>query len=371
MREASRAGAVLHVENFVELLGVGRGSGAVEGIAAFFRPHVERGDLQMIAECAPEQLSVVEREEPQLLAALQRIEMSQPTSRQARTILRRAAGADAGSMTDEAIETLDRLHRRFATCSAQPGRPLRFLKNLLADRPAQVVTGKEVVAAFARETGLPRFLLDDDEPLRLEDAGEFFSRRVMGQPRAVDLVVDVLATVKAGLSPVGRPVSSMLFIGPTGVGKTEMAKALAEFLYRSPSRMVRIDMSEYVDAQAVDRLIGGSLAAEGLLTAKIREQPFSVVLLDEIEKAHPAVFDMLLQVMGEGRLTDAVGRTTDFSSAIVVMTSNLGTREVAATIGFGGPRGGAAESVRRRRLAARGRSLFAERACSGSLAVSE
>ena len=137
-------------------------------------------------------------------------------------------------------------------------------------------------------------------------------------------MVDVLATVKAGLSPAGRPVSSMLFIGPTGVGKTETAKALAEFMYRSPTRMIRIDMSEYIDVQAVDRLIGGSLASEGLLTAKIREQPFSVVLLDEFEKAHASFFDLLLQVLGEGRLTDGAGRVADFSNAIVLMTSNLG-----------------------------------------------
>lgn len=186
------------------------------------------------------------------------------------------------------------------------------------------MTGKDVVAAFAAETGLPRFLLDGDEPLRLDEAREFFSRRVMGQPRAVDLVVDVLATVKAGLSPPGRPVSSMLLIGPTGVGKTETAKALAEFMYRSPTRMIRVDMSEYADVAAVDRLIGGSLSKEGLLTAKIREQPFSVVLLDEFEKAHPSFFDLLLQVLGEGRLTDGAGRVADFGNAIVLMTSNLG-----------------------------------------------
>ena len=328
--EASKAGAVLHVESLVELIGVGRSAGNEQGVAAFLRPSIERGDLQVIAECAPEQLAVVEREEPQLLAALQRIEIAAPDRREACAILRGAAGAAGPAhgrrepITDEAVETIDRLHRRFATYSALPGRPLRFLKNLLADRAGGAATGKDVVAAFAAETGLPRFLLDGDRPLRLDETREFFSRRVMGQPRAVDLVVDVLATVKAGLSPPGRPVSSMLFIGPTGVGKTETAKALAEFMYRSPARMIRIDMSEYVDRPAVDRLIGGSLASEGLLTAKIREQPFSVVLLDEFEKAHPSFFDLLLQVLGEGRLTDGAGRVADFGNAIVLMTSNLG-----------------------------------------------
>ena len=340
--EVSGTGAVLHVESLVELIGVGRGVGSEQGVAAFLRPSIERGDLQVITECVPEQLSVIEREEPQLLAALQRIEVVPPDRRQACAILRSAARAsrpDSGRrefIADEAIETIDRLHRRFATYSALPGRPLRFLKNLLADRGGEVVTGKDVVASFVAETGLPLFLLGGGEPLRLDETREFFSRRVMGQPRAVDLVVDVLATVKAGLSPPGRPISSMLFIGPTGVGKTETAKALAEFMYRSPARMIRVDMSEYVDVPAVDRLIGGSFAAEGLLTAKIREQPFSVVLLDEFEKAHPSFFDLLLQVLGEGRLTDGAGRVADFSNAIVLMTSNLGVDSFGrASPGFG------------------------------------
>ena len=337
VKEASATRAVLHVESLVELLGVGKGSLDEQGIAAFFRPYIERGDLQVIAECGPEQLPVIEREEPQLLAALQRIDIAQPTRERACVILRRAAGKRADSITDEAIDAIDHLHRRFATCSAHPGRPLRFLKNLLPRRARdEMLTEGDVVAAFAEETGLPRFLLDGDQPLQLAETRDFFAGRVMGQPRAVDLVVDVLATVKAGLTPAGRPVSSMLFIGPTGVGKTEMAKALAEFMYRSPARMIRVDMSEYVDRLSVDRLIGGSLTAEGLLTAKIREQPFSVVLLDEFEKAHASFFDLLLQVLGEGRLTDGAGRVASFANAIVLMTSNLGVDSFGrASPGFG------------------------------------
>lgn len=338
VKEASATRAVLHVESLVELLGVGKGSLNEQGIAAFFRPYIERGDLQVIAECVPEQIPVIEREEPQLLAVLQRIDVAQPTGDQSGAILRRAAGGQADSITDEAIETIDRLHRRFATCSALPGRPLRFLKNLLppSDEEVEMVTERDVVAAFAEETGLPRFLLDGDQPLRLDETRGFLSRRVMGQPRAVDLVVDVLATVKAGLTPAGRPISSLLFIGPTGVGKTEMAKALAEFMYQSPARMIRVDMSEYADRHSVDRLIGGSLTAEGLLTAKIREQPFSVVLLDEFEKAHAAFLDLLLQVLGEGRLTDGAGRVASFGNAIILMTSNLGVDSFGrAGAGFG------------------------------------
>jgi len=181
----------------------------------------------------------------------------------------------------------------------------------------------------------------------------------------------LLATVKAGLNRENKPLASFLFLGPTGVGKTEMAKSLAEFLFqtnlsqredrhsnpkrergptlqdavdsqpsgasalahasgycadaqRSDSRLIRIDMSEYSDPLAVQRLIGGTAKSEGVLTARVREQPFAVVLLDEFEKAHPALFDLLLQVLGEGRLTDGAGRLADFRNCVVIMTSNLG-----------------------------------------------
>ena len=137
-------------------------------------------------------------------------------------------------------------------------------------------------------------------------------------------MVQLLATVKAGLARPNRPVASLLFVGPTGVGKTEMAKALAEFLFGSVDRLTRFDMSEYADPVAVRRLVGGVFVKEGLLTAAIREQPFSVLLLDEVEKADHSAFDLLLQALGEGRLTDAGGRLADLRNAVIIMTSNLG-----------------------------------------------
>ena len=180
------------------------------------------------------------------------------------------------------METLDRLHRRYATYSAYPGRPLRFLQHLFQENAAAATIGPtEVAQAFSRETGLPSQLLEDGRRLDLEYVRGWFAERVVGQAAAADAVVQVLANVKAGLTPRHRPIASLLFIGPTGVGKTEMAKALAEFLYQDRRRITRIDMSEYAEAAAFDRLIGGAFGADGLLTAKVREQPFGVVLLDE------------------------------------------------------------------------------------------
>jgi hypothetical protein len=174
-------------------------------------------------------------------------------------------------------------------------------------------------------------------PLDLGRTQTWFAERVIGQSEAVQQVVDLLAAVKAGLARSGKPIASLLFIGPTGVGKTEMAKSLAEFLYQDRSRMVRFDMSEYSHPAAIERLIGGAFSAQGLLTQKVRDQPFTVVLFDEFEKAHPQFFDVLLQVLGEGRLTDGVGRVTDFTNSVVIMTSNLGAESYRrGSVGFAG-----------------------------------
>ena len=147
---------------------------------------------------------------------------------------------------------------------------------------------------------------------------------VIGQDAVIETLVDVIATLAADLSRGDRPLASLMLIGPTGVGKTETAKALARLIYHDVSRLVRIDMSELSAPSAVGRLIGDAVHPEGLLTAAVRAQPFSLVLLDEFEKAHASVFDLLLQVLGEGRLTDGRGRLADFRNSIVLMTSNLG-----------------------------------------------
>ena len=351
VREAAKTRAVVHLGNLVELMEVGKGGGNAQGIAAVLRPSIASSTLLAIAECTPEQLALVEREDPQLLEAFLTLEVAEPSAEQTRGILASVA-ADAvrrglPAIAAEALDELLRLHRRHATYSASPGRPLRFLRNLLEDysraegagrsRAAEPISTAGVTAAFSHETGLPRFMLDDAVPLELAAVRAWFTERVVGQPEPVDVVVDLLASIKAGLARGGKPLASLLFIGPTGVGKTEMAKSLAEFLYRDPGRMIRFDMSEYGTLSAVERLIGGAYAKEGLLTQRVRDQPFMVVLLDEFEKAHPALFDVLLQVLGEGRLTDAAGRMADFSNAVVIATSNLGTESFRRGLrGFSG-----------------------------------
>ena len=167
---------------------------------------------------------------------------------------------------------------------------------------------------------------------------ERLHERVVGQDEAIEAVSDAVRRARAGLKDPRRPIGSFLFLGPTGVGKTELARALAEFLFDDEHAMVRIDMSEYMEKFSVSRLIGappGYVGYEegGQLTEAVRRRPYQVILLDEIEKAHPDVFNVLLQVLDDGRLTDGQGRTVDFKNTVVIMTSNVGSQSIAAFAG--------------------------------------
>jgi ATP-dependent Clp protease ATP-binding subunit ClpC len=347
--EAAELKAVLHVGNLVELMEVGRSALRNQGIASFLRPRIQRGDLTVIAECTPEQLTLIEREEPQLLSALVTLTFAEPNDERTQSIVWQFAESrrmKRTELTHEGLDKLLRLHRRYATYSANPSRPLRFVQSLFSDRRRQAaaasasdpceISAADVTQAFATETGLPHWLLEESQTLNLEQLRTWFASRVLGQEHAIDLLVNLIATIKAGLTRPNRPLASLLFIGPTGVGKTELAKSLAEFLFSDSQRLTRFDMSEFADPVSVQRLIGGAFGVEGLLTAKIREQPFSVVLFDEVEKADPLFFDLLLQILGEARLTDGAGRVAHFSNAVIVMTSNLGAASYkSSTTGFG------------------------------------
>ncbi|MGK9149209.1 AAA family ATPase [Plantibacter flavus] len=193
------------------------------------------------------------------------------------------------------------------------------------------VTSEDIAAVIAAWTGIPVGRLLQGETEKLLHLEQELSRRLIGQHRAVAAVSDAVRRTRAGISDPDRPTGSFMFLGPTGVGKTELAKALAEFLFDDEKAMVRIDMSEYGEKHSVSRLVGappGYVGYEqgGQLTEAVRRRPYSVVLLDEVEKAHPEVFDVLLQVLDDGRLTDGQGRTVDFRNVILVLTSNLGSQ---------------------------------------------
>ena len=195
------------------------------------------------------------------------------------------------------------------------------------------VGAEEIAEVVSRATGIPVSKMLEGERQKLLDMAKYIGKRVVGQKEAVDKVVDAILRSRAGLSDPNRPYGSFLFLGPTGVGKTELTKALAEFLFDTEDAMIRIDMSEFMEKHSVARLIGappGYVGYEegGYLTEAVRRKPYSVILLDEVEKAHPDVFNILLQALDDGRMTDGQGRTVDFKNTVIIMTSNLGSQEI-------------------------------------------
>ena len=205
----------------------------------------------------------------------------------------------------------------------------------------EVVTEGHVAQVVSKWTGIPVTRLIEEEARKLGKMEEIIARRVIGQSEAISAIANAIRRARAGISEENRPLGSFMFLGPTGVGKTETARALAEFLFNDENALVRLDMSEYMEKHAVSRMIGsppGYVGYDegGQLTEKIRRRPYSVILLDEIEKAHPEVFNILLQILEDGRLTDAKGRTASFKNAIFIMTSNAGSEIIAkeASLGF-------------------------------------
>jgi ATP-dependent Clp protease ATP-binding subunit ClpB len=228
----------------------------------------------------------------------------------------------AAEITYGRIPELERRMRETeAKLSTQEGRP-RFLK--------EEVSADDIADVVARWTGIPVTRMLESERERLTKLDQELAKRVIGQDEAVHAVANAVRRSRAGLQDPNRPIGSFIFLGPTGVGKTETARALADFLFDDEHAMVRIDMSEYMEKHAVARLIGappGYVGYEegGQLTEAVRRRPYSVVLFDEIEKAHPDVFNILLQILDDGRLTDSQGRTVDFRNTVIIMTSNVGS----------------------------------------------
>jgi ATP-dependent Clp protease ATP-binding subunit ClpA len=317
----------------VGIVDAGRWSESSNNMSRYLRPYLESGELTAICEASRESLAAAQRREPSFVEAFQVIEVPEPSTGHSLEIARAQAArlevAFGVAVGDDASEAAVSLTRRFEPYRALPGKAVRLLDESTqrALRLHQDHVGRaEVVEAFAERTGMPLALLSDEIPMSADAVRSFFEARVLGQAEAVEAMVDLTTVLKASLNDPSKPSGVFFFVGPTGVGKTELAKALAAFLFGDRERVIRFDMGEFAAADAITRFVGTRWSGddEGELTRRVREQPFSVVLLDEVEKAHWRVFDLLLAVMGEGRLTDASGRTADFRNTIVIMTSNLG-----------------------------------------------
>jgi ATP-dependent Clp protease ATP-binding subunit ClpB len=237
---------------------------------------------------------------------------------------------DLGRMSELQYGKIPELEKRLAKAMEVEQKPTQLLRNN--------VTEEEIAEVVSKWTGIPVSRMLEGEREKLLRMEEQMEKRVVGQHEAVKAVADAIRRSRAGLSDPGRPSGSFMFLGPTGVGKTELCKALAEFLFDTEDAMVRIDMSEFMEKHSVSRLIGappGYVGYEegGYITEAVRRRPYSVILLDEIEKAHPDVFNVLLQVLDDGRLTDGQGRTVDFRNCVIIMTSNLGSQAIQELAG--------------------------------------
>jgi ATP-dependent Clp protease ATP-binding subunit ClpC len=346
--ELGEIGGVLCVERLLGLVQRG-GVGPTDSIAAFLVPYLARGEVRMIAEATPAELDACRRLMPGLPDLFQIVPVL-PFDRAAALAvidkqLETTASGPGVEIARGSGERIVRLYRRFMPYTSFPGPASSFAREIveahvrLSKKP---VTPNDVVDRFRRRTGLPDLFLRDEITLDRDDVLAWFRGRVIDQPEACEAATNVVMTVKAGLNDPGRPPAVLLFCGPTGVGKTHMAQALATYFFghgedaKKPgesTRLIRLDMSEFGGFDAVFRLLGPPQGEPGELVKRVRRQPFSVLLLDEVEKASAEVFDTLMGVFDEGRLTDQYGRVTNFRSTIIVMTSNLGAGQTRA-VGF-------------------------------------
>jgi len=313
-------------------------------------PHIEQQDVKVLAETQPEALQRLLRRCPRVATAFT-VCTVEPFSETATRQLARA-WLDRWTTEDtdrEAIlDELASVAPMFLTSKRRPGNILELLararERLTANQPdgAFHLEIDDIIVSLAEMTGLPRSLLDERVALSIDDLRGHFNQRIIGQSEAVDCLVERVAMIKAGLTDLSRPSGVFLFAGPTGTGKTEIAKALTEWMFGDADRLIRFDMSEFQTPESLDRILGGNVESRtDALVDRIRRQPFCVVLLDEFEKAHDRIWDVFLQVFDDARLTDRTGATVDFRHAIIILTSNLGGAiPSGVSVGFGSERRG-------------------------------
>ena len=372
IRAARRSQNVLVYMTDIHLLPhAGRHSKSDENMGGFITQALEQGTLTVVGEATPENFRQGAEQLPSFHKLFGVFRLEEADASEATEILKAYANArrdefadDSGvtlAFPEQTLITVQEFGRLYFPGFASPGGAIKLLDQLISQKTqsnnatsdanadyasSKLATEKtefqpeDVVRTLESSTGIPSRLLDDTQPLRVSETRKFFESRVIGQSAAVDAVIDLITLIKAGLTNPSKPLGVLFFVGPTGVGKTELAKALAEFIFGSADRLLRFDMSEFKDYHSFEKLIGNSNARgdsvlqQGNLLSRVRQQPFSVILLDELEKAHANIFDVLLQVFDAGRLTDSLGRTTNFTQTIVIMTSNLGSDLHETTFGF-------------------------------------
>lgn len=359
VEEIKRAeNVILFIDEIHTIVGAGDTIDSNLDAANILKPALARGEIMCIGATTHEEYRRAIAQDPALDRRFRTIDVEEPDESAAVEILKgqrkRLEDHHAVFINDDVIESAVKLSVRYMTDHRLPDKALDLLDEACTRVTIRTVYPdmndgeidmdvhvSDVAAVLSEWTGIPISELTQDEKKRLANLEDLLQKRVVGQNRAVSTVADAIRTARAGLNDPNRPIGVFLFLGTSGVGKTELARALAELLFGTEDAILRLDMSEFHDSHTVARLIGSPPGYKesnrgGQLTDGLRRRPYSVVLLDEIEKAASEVFDIFLQIFDEGRLSDAHGRVVDARHAVFIMTSNIGTKESSKALGFGG-----------------------------------
>ena len=338
LKDVKKAGdVILFIDELHTIIGAGSAEGAIDA-ANILKPALGRGEVQIIGATTPEEYRRHIEKDSALERRFQPVKVTEPDRHSTLEMLKSVRTSlekhHCVHISDLALTAAIDLSVRYINDRFLPDKAIDLVDEAAAHirvSRGSLVTAEDIADIVSLWTGIPVTNLNSDETRRLRDMETILHRRVIGQSEAVSAVARAIRRGRVGLSDPNRPIGSFLFLGPTGVGKTELCRALAEAVYGEADAMIRLDMSEYMEKHAVSKLIGsppGYVGYEdgGQLTEKVRRRPWSVVLFDEIEKAHEDVWGILLQIMDDGHLTDSGGRRIDFRNTIIVMTSNIGAK---------------------------------------------
>lgn len=333
---ATRGKNLLFIDEFHTIVGAGGQHGQALDAGNIIKPVLARGDIQLIGATTLDEFHDYVETDRALERRMQPIMVDEPSQPQAIRMIDQAKRIYEDyhhiAISPEAVKQAVSLSVRYITDRFLPDKAFDLIDEAATIASAEkkvIVTEYEIAQVLKNRTGIPITTILKADKNRLEDLMEKLKRRVKGQDEAISAIVDAITIAQAGLQDENKPISSFLFLGPTGVGKTELAKAIAEALFDDENAMIRFDMSEYKQKEDVVKFIGDrATRTKGQLTESVKQKPYSVLLLDEVEKAHSEVMDIFLQVLDDGRLTDSTGRVISFKNTIVIMTTNVGSQKI-------------------------------------------